>query len=66
MTPGLAGCVGGVLAGSSALRANQYLFVYFASTEAQSPYRIGRAGEGMERKQRNQPVVRLSGAICVQ
>lgn len=67
MTLGFAVCVGGVLAGSSAcvfallLWGIVTIYSYFASTEAQSPHRIGRAGERVERKQRNQPMVRLSG-----
>lgn len=57
MTPGLAGCVGGVLAGSSV-----YVLLFSPEGLSQSSNRIGGAGKRVERKKRNQPVVRLSKA----
>lgn len=57
MTPGLAGCVGGVLAGSSV-----YVLLFSPEGLSQSSNRIGGAGKHVERKKRNQPVVKLSKA----
>lgn len=55
MTPGLAGCVGGVLADSSV-----HVLLFSPEGLSQSLHRIGGAGKCVERKKRNQPEVRLS------